>query len=147
MSQRSPGKSGAAGRRAAALRRDAFGPTQSLYQLTRYLDSVVYFIRCPDGCIKIGYTTDLANRAYALAVDWTGILAVIPGGHEIEQELHAKFRPFRARSREYYEPAPELLDHVNALRVKMGVGPVAPWRRISLPPLVELDEQAVPLSE
>lgn len=121
---------------------DFFGRPPSLHQLSRYLGEVVYFIRCPDGSIKIGYTNDLANRASGLGTGWTGILALLPGGPELEDCLHQRFRPHRARGREYFNPAPDLLAFVNDLRVKSGVRPVAPWGRVSLAPLTALDKNA-----
>lgn len=85
---------------------------------------VVYAIRCPDGLIKIGYTSDLPARRRQLTSDPAAILAVKPGTYDEEQQVHADLRASCARGREYYHPTPEVLGYVNTIRAGYGLGPI-----------------------
>lgn len=85
---------------------------------------VIYAIRCPDGLIKIGWTADLNLRRKPYGADPTIILAVRPGTHDEEQDLHRRLRESCARGREYYHPTDEVLAFVNEIRVSCGVDPI-----------------------
>ena len=88
------------------------------------LGEVIYAIRCPDGLIKIGWTTRLRHRRYFYGGGFDAILAVIPGTHDEEQALHERFRPYRAKGHEYYHPTPEVLSFINEIRERAGIPPV-----------------------
>lgn len=86
---------------------------------------VIYAIRCPDGLIKIGHTTDLQNRRRHFDSDPTAILAVKPGTYDDEQAAHDALRESCARGREYYRPTPEVLAFVNEIRSGYGLESIA----------------------
>ena len=73
---------------------------------------VVYFARVQER-IKIGTTVDLRSRMQALGVD--EVLHTIPGSYKLENELHRRFDHLRIKN-EQFEPAPELLDFIEALK-------------------------------
>lgn len=102
-----------------SVRRAAF------YEALADIGEVIYAIRCPDGLIKIGHTTNLRDRRRQFDSDPRAILAVIPGTYEDEQAIHDGLRDHCARGREYYHPVPEILDFINDVRAKAGVPPVA----------------------
>jgi hypothetical protein len=103
----------------------AAGHSKSLTAISRDLGSCVYFIRCKDGLIKIGWTSDLAQRKRSFGSGWQHILAVLPGDSDDERRLHKQFAAHLARGREYFTAAPELVEHINEIRVRMGVQPIA----------------------
>lgn len=85
--------------------------------------SVVYAIRMPGGAIKIGVTTNLANRVRTLHGQ---ILAFMPGDHADEQAIHQRLRPFRAYGNEFYRPqAREVWAEVNVIRDHLGLSHLA----------------------
>ncbi len=92
----------------------------------RALGEVVYAIRTMDDLVKIGHTTNLAQRitTYGIGGDLQRILFAIPGTRVDEEILHQRFTAHRARRREYYRPAAEVMDHINAVRARLGVAPV-----------------------
>lgn len=94
--------------------------------ISRELGACVYFIRCQDGLIKIGFTTRLWGRKCHFAAKWTDVLAVIADGSlELERSMHERFAAHLAHSREYFHPAPELIAYINEIRVRLGVSAVA----------------------
>lgn len=76
----------------------------------------VYYLRC-GRLIKIGMTTNLAARFSAIRPN--EILAIEPGGSELETSMHKEFAPLRAGG-EYFHPGPALQRHVEDLRVRLG---------------------------
>lgn len=96
--------------------------------LARDLGECVYFIRCKDGAIKIGWTKNLPERRHALHVPWDSVLAVLPGNREDEKRLHQMFEADRAYKREYFHPSENLMNHVNGIRAQLGVPPVPDQR-------------------
>lgn len=75
----------------------------------------VYFIRSGD-LIKIGYTSDLQNRKSSLQTNnptKIEILKTIPGGYEVEQQLHHKFAHLNKQG-EWFFAAQELLDFITS---------------------------------
>jgi hypothetical protein len=84
---------------------------------------VVYAMRMPDGAIKIGCTSNLANRSYCLHGE---ILGFRFGGFDEERVILAHLRPHRVRGYEYFRPdAPEVLEVVNEMREPFGLPPLA----------------------
>lgn len=85
--------------------------------------SVVYYIRIGNH-IKIGTTADFASRMSTLQPD--EILAVELGDRALERERQSQFVRWRAaKGREYFEPSPELMEHIRSLPVIPG-RPIAP---------------------
>jgi len=82
--------------------------------------SFVYFIRRPDGLIKIGFSKDPQSRRSALAGQ-SGVmlemLATKPGDRSEEQALHRRFAAHRVTG-EWFRPAPELCEYIADIRRK-----------------------------
>lgn len=83
----------------------------------------IYFLRAPSGEIKIGTAVNVKRRL----MDYTTyapanyeLLAIIPGGYALENELHRAFRFCHIRG-EWFRPAPELIQRIEALRAVLGV--------------------------
>lgn len=80
---------------------------------------LVYYIQIRD-TIKIGFTRqDPERRCRALAGD--RVLAVEPGGMDLEAERHRQFAVYRADipgTRERFHPSDQLMDHIIAVREK-----------------------------
>lgn len=99
---------------------------QSKTALSRDLGACVYFIRTDDDLIKIGFTTDIANRKRAFGSGWTRILALVGDSTMAdEQAMHVRFAAHLERGREYFRPAPELITYINEIRARMGISPIA----------------------
>lgn len=81
----------------------------------------VYFVRTDDDLIKIGFTTKFHVRRLGLGVSWENLLLVRRATFAVEQELHQRFAQHVARGREYYHPAPEIIDLINDEREAMGL--------------------------
>ena len=96
----------------------------SLPKLAADLPPVVYFVRTSDDLIKIGYTASLRDRRRSLGVKWDDVLAIVPGTLADEQAAHALFAEYLARGREYFHPAPALVEHINIIRGRLGVASV-----------------------
>lgn len=88
--------------------------------------AVVYYIRF-SGSIKIGTTTNLPQRMQTLPME--ELLAVEPGGYNIERKRHAEFRSARVQ-REWFRPTPPLLLLIATLRRQHG-DPMAYWERMT----------------
>lgn len=88
--------------------------------------SVVYYVRLGTNHIKVGTTEHLAERMVALrVVNPDDLLAVEPGGYDLEAARHRQFDRWRWRSRrEDFAEAPELVEHMAAVRAENG----NPWR-------------------
>ncbi|MEW2415307.1 hypothetical protein AB0953_16550 [Streptomyces sp. NPDC046866] len=76
----------------------------------------VYYVRCGH-LIKIGTTINLASRFISIRPN--EVLALEPGGQELETARHREFRALRA-SGEYFHPGPALQEHILALRAEHG---------------------------
>lgn len=76
----------------------------------------VYYVRRADGLIKIGWTGQLARRLTTLTREHGPIelLATHPGGRDVEQRQHARFRDARVEG-EWFRPTPELLAHIDKI--------------------------------
>ena len=81
--------------------------------------SVVYYAQIGD-YVKIGFSARLRTRLNALRVDQ--LLAVEPGGAELERERHQQFAADRIDlRRENFRPSDALLGHIEALRTEHGL--------------------------
>ncbi|MFF9240089.1 GIY-YIG nuclease family protein [Streptomyces sp. NPDC014801] len=76
----------------------------------------VYYVRC-GRLIKIGMTTNLANRFGSIRPN--EVLAIEPGGAELERALHKQFAALRAGG-EYFHPGAALQKHVREVRAVLG---------------------------
>lgn len=74
--------------------------------------ALVYYIRFGDR-IKIGTTTNLANRLTALPFD--EVLAVEPGSHFLERSRHKQFAHLRIKG-EWFRAEDELLRFIEGLQ-------------------------------
>lgn len=79
----------------------------------------VYYLRL-DGRIKIGWSSDLKQRLSTYAPTAT-LLATHAGTLHDEQELHRTFAYCRTHGREWYDPSPGLMDHIETVRREHGV--------------------------
>jgi hypothetical protein len=71
---------------------------------------VVYYVRFSDR-VKIGYSLDFARRILCLPHD--EVLAVEPGGRELEVKRHAQFAADRIKPRgEWFHMSPALRSHI-----------------------------------
>lgn len=77
-------------------------------------NSVVYYVRFADR-IKIGFSRNLGMRLTAIPHD--ELLTVEPGARITEQKRHQQFAKHRIIG-EWFAAAPELLRHVEQLRVR-----------------------------
>jgi len=103
-------------------RSDGFGVRQRNASL-RALGPVVYAARCTDGVIKIGFTTNLAQRRWGIGS--AELLAFEPGTLADEQALHDRLAEHVHHGREWYYPTPGVLAVVNEMRERLGLEPVA----------------------
>lgn len=77
---------------------------------------VVYYARIGN-YIKIGTSTRLRSRLATLRVD--EVLAIEPGGRDLEQERHRQFSVERIDlRRENFRQSQALLDHISELRAR-----------------------------
>lgn len=98
------------------------GP-ESLTTLSQMMPPVVYFIRAP-GLIKIGHTTDLHTRRRNLRVQWTDVLAWLPGSRADETAMHHRFKAHLAKGNEWFYPHADIFGVINEIRAGWGVDPV-----------------------
>lgn len=76
----------------------------------------IYYVRC-GYLIKIGTTTDLAQRFTTIRPN--EVLALEPGGHQLETERHRQFKALRAGG-EYFHPGLALQVCIQDLRDRLG---------------------------
>lgn len=77
---------------------------------------VVYYVRLGD-YVKIGYTKSLRERMRNLRVAMPeGLLAIEPGGPDVERQRHQEFATERVHARrEDFRPSDRLMAHIAAL--------------------------------
>lgn len=78
-------------------------------------DSVVYFIR-NGSRIKIGWTTNVKKRIFALSLPADSLELQIDGGPEEEDIMHRRFAKARVGRSEWFEATPELLEFIEQRR-------------------------------
>lgn len=81
--------------------------------------SSVYYVRCggAGGLIKIGKAVDPRKRLSQLQTgsgETLTLLAVEPGGLDVERRRHRQFRAYRVRG-EWFRAEPALLRHIEAV--------------------------------
>lgn len=106
------------------VRMDSAAATpQERATLSREIGEVIYAIQCPDGAIKIGYTSDLAGRIarYGHGYKPLGFMA---GTRRQEGLIHRTLKQHRVRGNEYYDHSPSVLSVVNHMRAMQGKAPL-----------------------
>lgn len=88
-------------------------PEVTRAQALRAVGEVVYAARVDD-TIKIGYTKNLADRLRSLKPD--ELLGFRPATWDDEQQIHRELAIWAVRGREWYAPAPPVVDVVNEMR-------------------------------
>jgi len=85
--------------------------------------SVVYYLRRPDGAVKIGFSKNLTHRIERLEKVYgpLTLLAKEPGGKTAETARHRRFQHLQItdapswQGTEWFRPAGELLAHIEAV--------------------------------
>jgi len=113
--------------------------------------AVVYYMGDPPTqTIKIGTTTQIRDRWYALSARKPELLllAIEPGTYDVERERHRTFRHLRIPgTKEWFRKVPQLMDHVNAVRANHGMflsgrDFVPSWGVAKLKPLVAAAQES-----
>lgn len=79
---------------------------------------VVYYLQMGD-IIKIGFTTNLATRVRTYPPH-AEVLAIEPGGREVEVERHQQFKAHLTAGNEWFRMGDDLMAHVAAMRTEHG---------------------------
>lgn len=90
---------------------------QALLLLQQANASLLYAMRTDDRLVKIGCSSNLAQRHYEFGFKF---LAIQVGTFEDEAALHQRLRSQVARGQEFYHPTPEVLRIVNEMRASIG---------------------------
>jgi hypothetical protein len=80
--------------------------------------SQVYFVRNGNR-VKIGMSTNLRNRMAALSLRAEHCVLIIPGGRDVEQQMHARFAKYRDGNTEWFQDAGDLADFIRTERDKI----------------------------
>lgn len=99
----------------ASARYRRFGPSLAASKQAGKHPPVVYFMK-RERLIKIGTSTNLKPRAVALGAL---VMATTPGGRTVEGEHHKRFAHLHVFG-EWFEPGPDLLEYIDALRKRHG---------------------------
>lgn len=78
------------------------------------VDAVIYYMQVGP-FIKIGTTTTLARRLRSYPPD-SVLLAIEPGGYDVERARHHQFNADRAAGREWFRPSEALSTHIEYLQ-------------------------------
>lgn len=88
----------------------------------RVPQSRVYYVRLDEQRIKIGFSINLQARLRALRVPDSALLAVEPGGRDLETRRHHQFQGERIhRNREDFRPTDRLLTWIDSIRYTHGL--------------------------
>ena len=83
------------------------------------MPSVTYYVRTHEH-IKIGFTTNLKDRLVHLAIRPDSVLALEPGGREVETKRHRQFASLRVPHTELFAIDDALLAHIEQVRQTFG---------------------------
>lgn len=83
---------------------------------------LVYYVQIGEH-VKIGFTTNLRGRLAQYPPN-RRLLATEPGFEDVERQRHAEFSQYRYMGREWFEPGPDLLAHINRLRLAERARPI-----------------------
>lgn len=78
----------------------------------------IYYVQIGE-LVKIGYAGDVKRRMRGYPPH-SRLLAVHPGTRETESEMHLKYRAFLRRGREWFDPHPVLMAHIDEVVAKFG---------------------------
>ncbi len=89
-------------------------------------ESFVYAILTKELAVKVGVTTNLADRKNGIGFGGTKkIMGFRPGDYSLEQEIHAELEEHRIPgTREYYYPMKPVLFKANWMREYWGIEPL-----------------------
>ncbi len=78
---------------------------------------VVYYLRLPDGRIKIGTSRDFLARVRRHRKRWgeVEVLAIEFGGRALERQRHIEFADYRPGASELFDCGPRLAEHIAGL--------------------------------
>lgn len=78
---------------------------------------VVYYLRLPDGRIKIGTSRDFLARVRRHRKRWgdVEVLAIEFGGRDLERQRHIEFADYRPGASELFDCGPRLAEHIAGL--------------------------------
>jgi hypothetical protein len=83
-------------------------------------EAAVYYLHLKHGDIKIGQSINLLQRMQGLRSSLADVLAVEPGGFDVEQLRHRQFAAHRRGRVEDFADALELRNHIAAMRLAHG---------------------------
>jgi hypothetical protein len=97
---------------------------ESKTELARQLGPTLYAARVGNA-IKIGWTSDIADRAHHFPGGLRSLLALKRGSLADERAIHERLIPYRiGMKHEHYHPAPEVLAVVNEMRSALHLPPI-----------------------
>lgn len=111
--------------RASRIPIEKIEQTRAIRHITAAMPSVVYAVQFRDGTIKIGCTTQLADRHRHFRGKGGVIVGFCVGDMDDEREIHLRLRPHLAHGREYYNPTPQVLEVVNDMRDEFNLPHIA----------------------
>lgn len=84
---------------------------------------VVYYLRLPDGLIKIGTSRRALERlsTHRRKTGVDEVLAVEFGGRDLERQRHEQFAAEREGRREHFTASDALMSHIQSLRDALGL--------------------------
>jgi hypothetical protein len=98
--------------------------------------SVVYYVAIGDH-IKIGYSSNVKRRLSQLRVEADALLAIEPGGHDVEAKRHRQFRADRIHARrEDFRLSDALRQHIAEMVAEHGAPKLVMPPRTS--PVIEI---------
>jgi excisionase family DNA binding protein len=71
-------------------------------------------------CVKIGYATKLESRMAQLCLPMSAVVGTLPGGVDLEKDLHARFADSRIDGSEWFVITPHLEEFLSSVP--------KPWR-------------------
>jgi Meiotically up-regulated gene 113 len=93
---------------------------------------MVYFMKRPNGDIKIGYSENPKTRKGQLQCDWgydLEMIGVMAGGKAKEAEIHDVLRCYRIDPRqEWFRPTDTVLSYIETLVKENPAPPPSEWR-------------------
>jgi hypothetical protein len=84
---------------------------------------VVYYVQVGDH-IKIGYTYNLRQRLNSYPPSRRVLALEEVDSPNVETRRHNQFRHLLALGNEWFHPGPDLIEHINELRRRMGAQPI-----------------------
>ncbi len=94
--------------------------TRSVSALIRELGPVVYYLRV-GALVKIGYTTNLAERLKRYPPDSTLLAWRLQGTRDVEAEVHARLASSLAHGREWFHPSDEVRAEIADAQEACGI--------------------------